>query len=293
MQNTSGPARRVERSFQRRIAVALAVCAAVASAVPHPAGAQERGWFGRDTPRTISPRPGSPFDDRDPAQVYADARADIEHGNIAFGQRRLEWLIARYPNSPLAEVARRDLQGLYELTNRPPARERVEATDPRRPFMDARPASQPGYEPAETMRRPRETAVPDAMAGLIKSLAEELRLEAGDRVFFADGSADIGTRARSAIEAQAEWLKRRPQVRVTIEGHADDSGQRVQMQALSLQRAEAVKARLIEFGVPAERIQTIGIGRDNPVAACAEALCTSQNRRAVTVLTAVSGSGVR
>ena len=43
-------------------------------------------------------------------------------------------------------------------------------------------------------------------------------------MFFSEGSAELGTRARTALEAQAAWLKRNAAVPVTIEGHADDAG---------------------------------------------------------------------
>src|SRR6185295_13919053 len=66
----------------------------------------------------------------------------------------------------------------------------------------------------------------------------------GDRVFFSEGSAELGARARKALAAQAAWLTRHPGVRVTVEGHADDPGG--DDVTLSEHRAEAVRQRLIE-----------------------------------------------
>lgn len=104
----------------------------------------------------------------------------------------------------------------------------------------------------------------------------------GDRVFFGEGSAELGARARKALAAQAAWLALHAGVRVTIEGHADDpSGDD---HALSEHRAEAVRQRLIETGVAPERIRTVVYGRRNLIAACSEPQCAPQNRRAVTVV---------
>ncbi len=104
----------------------------------------------------------------------------------------------------------------------------------------------------------------------------------GDRVFFSEGSAELGARARKALAAQAAWLTRHPGVRVTVEGHADDPGG--DDVALSEHRAEAVRQRLIEFGIAPERIRTVAYGRRHLIAACADPQCGPQNRRAVTVV---------
>ncbi len=115
--------------------------------------------------------------------------------------------------------------------------------------------------------------------------AEEFRMLVGDRVFFSEGSALLGARARAALEAQVAWMQRHPTLSVTIEGHADDAGSAGENDMLvSHRRAEAVRQRLIEAGVPPERIRTVAYGRARPVANCAEAACGAQNRRAVTVV---------
>jgi peptidoglycan-associated lipoprotein len=110
----------------------------------------------------------------------------------------------------------------------------------------------------------------------------EFQALVGDRVFFSEGSADLGARARKALEAQAAWLARHPGVRVTVEGHADDPGGGDDQ--LSELRAEAVRRRLVEAGVAPERIRTVAYGRRHLIAACSDPLCGPQNRRAVTVV---------
>src|SRR5262245_49902211 len=48
--------------------------------------------------------------------------------------------------------------------------------------------------------------VPEGLEG---GVGRDFRMSVGDRVFFADRSADLSGRARAAIEAQAQWLKRK------------------------------------------------------------------------------------
>jgi peptidoglycan-associated lipoprotein len=117
----------------------------------------------------------------------------------------------------------------------------------------------------------------------------------GDRVFFSEGSAELGARARKALAAQAVWLAHHPAVRVTIEGHADDPGGDDTI--LSGHRAEAVRQRLIEAGIAPERIRTVAYGRRYLIATCADPRCGPQNRRAVTVVgwptAAIDSGGLR
>jgi peptidoglycan-associated lipoprotein len=86
------------------------------------------------------------------------------------------------------------------------------------------------------------------------------------------------------LAGQAAWLNRRPGLSVTIQGHADDSESLELDRELSLRRAQAVRARLIELGVAPERIRIMAFGRAMQVAECAGPPCAAQNRRAVTVI---------
>jgi outer membrane protein OmpA-like peptidoglycan-associated protein len=131
---------------------------------------------------------------------------------------------------------------------------------------------------------------PDPMVAA--GIAVEFQASVGDRVFFSQGSADLGTRARLAIEAQAAWLLRNPTLPVVVEGHADDSASGEQDRELSQHRAEAVRRRLVLAGVVPERIRTVAYGRQRLVADCRSAACSAQNRRAVTVVGGAVASAV-
>ncbi len=76
---------------------------------------------------------------------------------------------------------------------------------------------------------------------------------------------------------------------VTIEGHADERGTREYNIALGARRASAAREYLSARGVPAKRMRTISYGKERPVAVCNDISCWSQNRRAVTTLSAPTG----
>jgi peptidoglycan-associated lipoprotein len=107
----------------------------------------------------------------------------------------------------------------------------------------------------------------------------------GDRVFFAENSSSIGGRARAMLENQARWLSSHPSLKITLIGRADDGGNAAQSRDLSMLRAEAVRAKLVESGVAAAVIAIEARGATDPVATCRSPLCQAQNRLVETLIT--------
>ena len=69
-----------------------------------------------------------------------------------------------------------------------------------------------------------------------------------------------------------------------IEGHTDNTGSADYNQALSQRRANAVADVLMNNGVPAARLRTIGRGEDEPLASTLSATGRAQNRRVEIVI---------
>ena len=113
---------------------------------------------------------------------------------------------------------------------------------------------------------------------------QDLAQTAGDRVFFEYDHADISPEGQEILRRQAAWLKRYPNVSVTIEGHTDERGTREYNLALGERRAQAVKNVLTALGIPASRMQTISYGKERPAVPHSDESSYAQNRRAVTVV---------
>jgi peptidoglycan-associated lipoprotein len=111
----------------------------------------------------------------------------------------------------------------------------------------------------------------------------------GDRVLFAVDQSTIGPEAQSILNGQAQWLLTNTEYAVLIEGHADEQGTREYNLALGARRASAVRDYLVSQGVPSSRLNTISFGKERPLEICSEESCYSQNRRAVTVVSAGPG----
>jgi len=113
---------------------------------------------------------------------------------------------------------------------------------------------------------------------------QDLEASAGDRVFFAFDRSDITPEAQETLARQADWLRRYPNVTVTIEGHCDERGTREYNLALGERRAQAVKNVLVAMGIPASRISTISYGKERPAVVGSSEEAYAQNRRAVTTV---------
>jgi outer membrane protein OmpA-like peptidoglycan-associated protein len=99
-------------------------------------------------------------------------------------------------------------------------------------------------------------------------------------VNFATGSSDIPASAGPLLDAAGRTLAAQPaDARVVIYGHTDNVGVPEANLALSVQRAEAVRAALVARGVPAERLNAIGQGDRLPIASNATEEGRFRNRR--------------
>lgn len=117
-----------------------------------------------------------------------------------------------------------------------------------------------------------------------KRLRRSFVTAVGDRVFFAENSASIGGRARAILESQARWLKARPELTIKLIGRADDGGNAASAQALAVKRGEAVRDKLLEFGLLPARIVLEPRADQDPIATCRTSLCQAQNRHVETLI---------
>ena len=91
---------------------------------------------------------------------------------------------------------------------------------------------------------------------------------------------NIREEMRPVMKGNSDWLKSHPDVKVSIEGHADERGTNEYNLALGERRAQATKRYLASLGVDKGRLSTISYGEERP--SCSKKLesCYSKNRRA-------------
>lgn len=96
---------------------------------------------------------------------------------------------------------------------------------------------------------------------------------------FAPSSAQLLPAGQAILDEMAATLLKLPGRRIEVIGHTDSSGSRESNIALSLARADAVKAYLAAKGVPAGGITVSGVGPDRPVASNSTDTGRARNRR--------------
>src|ERR1700682_1881192 len=119
---------------------------------------------------------------------------------------------------------------------------------------------------------------------IVPGSQQDLEASAGDRVFFAFDRADISPESRQILTRQADWLRRYPNVTVTIEGHCDERGTREYNLALGERRAQAAKNVIGARRTPASRVATISYGKERPEIPHSDDTSYAQNRRGVTTV---------
>ena len=119
----------------------------------------------------------------------------------------------------------------------------------------------------------------------LPALQADLVAKAGsDTVYFGTDEYSLDEASRATLAAQARWMIANPNVRASIEGHADERGTREYNQALGERRANAARDFLVSQGVPTSRLVVTSWGKERPVAQGSNEEAWAQNRRAVTVI---------
>ena len=98
-------------------------------------------------------------------------------------------------------------------------------------------------------------------------------------IHFDVDKSDLQPDSKALLDDIATSLKNFPDWRLRIVGHTDSSGNEEANQALSLARANAIKAALVERGVSAERLIAAGAGQGQPIASNETSEGKALNRR--------------
>jgi peptidoglycan-associated lipoprotein len=91
---------------------------------------------------------------------------------------------------------------------------------------------------------------------------------------------------RGALQKNADYLRRWPSVRVSVEGHADERGTAEYNLTLGERRGNAIMEYLSGLGLPANRFVVVSKGKETPVCREMTEECHQRNRRGAFIITA-------
>lgn len=115
--------------------------------------------------------------------------------------------------------------------------------------------------------------------------AARLERERMDRILtapihFEFDRSDLTLAARANLDAKLEVLRGNPQLRLRMEGHADERGSQEYNLSLGMRRAAAARRYLMQRDIAAERLDTGSMGEERPLCEEASESCWQRNRRA-------------
>jgi peptidoglycan-associated lipoprotein len=105
-------------------------------------------------------------------------------------------------------------------------------------------------------------------------------------VHFDYDQAAVRDQDRAVLQKNADYLRRWPTVRATVEGHADARGTNEYNLALGDRRANAVKTYLVGLGIAGDRLTIVSKGKEDPLCQEMSEDCYVRNRRGHFVITA-------
>jgi len=162
----------------------------------------------------------------------------------------------------------------------------IAAAIPPPPTVEEAPPPPPPPAPEPDPPAPPAAALTEEEIFARKTL-DELNAERplGDALFDFD-QWTIREDARAILQANAEWLRRWPSTRITVEGHCDSRGTSEYNLALGERRANAVREYLVSLGVAADRLVVVSKGEETPACFEEHEGCWQQNRRGHPIITA-------
>ncbi len=100
-----------------------------------------------------------------------------------------------------------------------------------------------------------------------------------DHLNFQSATTQLTPDSEKTVSDLAQVLRAYPAAQIQLVGHTDNTGNPQNNQALSLNRANAIKAILVNNGISSDRISTQGFGQNRPVASNDTEEGRARNRR--------------
>ncbi|WP_419867832.1 sodium-translocating pyrophosphatase [Chryseobacterium sp. CT-SW4] len=101
-----------------------------------------------------------------------------------------------------------------------------------------------------------------------------------ENLYFESGSSDLKTGSEALLSNLAEILNSYPSLKIKLGGYTDNTGSEESNRRLSNLRAQTAKLKLLEMGIPADRVEAEGYGSQYPVCEANDTdECKAKNRR--------------
>jgi peptidoglycan-associated lipoprotein len=133
-------------------------------------------------------------------------------------------------------------------------------------------SASPSSSPTTSSRAPSR--------GVRRAITRDAAGKPNERSVYYDYDKDsLSAEDRKLIEAHAQYLREHADVKIRVEGNADERGSKEYNLALGQRRAETVTKLMGLLGVKDQRTEAVSYGEEKPKAAGHDEKAWSENRR--------------
>lgn len=100
------------------------------------------------------------------------------------------------------------------------------------------------------------------------------------KVFFDFDADGLDASSKAALDANAVLMKTHSDIKIEVQGHADERGTTEYNMALGQRRAEAVRQYMAQSGIAGTRLAVVSYGEERPASSGSYETAWAQNRRA-------------
>ena len=100
------------------------------------------------------------------------------------------------------------------------------------------------------------------------------------RAFFDYDRSDLRTDAKSSIDGNIGMMSKHADMKIEVQGHADERGTTQYNMALGQRRANQVLRYMESNGISSSRLRAVSYGEESPLSMGTDEDAWSQNRRA-------------
>ena len=106
-----------------------------------------------------------------------------------------------------------------------------------------------------------------------------------ERVFFDFDSAALGGASKQALDENSTIMAQYSDIKLEVQGHADERGTTDYNMALGQKRADSVVQYMLARGVSSSRVRSVSYGEERPLDGRSTETAWAMNRRAEFVIT--------
>jgi outer membrane protein OmpA-like peptidoglycan-associated protein len=215
-------------------------------------------------------------------RAHQDDAGSFDEKNLAYIATRRSELAVVYGNYEADRRERAALEATYKARQDQLRRQQQGELEDTRATLGSVQNSLAGTQ-AELEKARSEAAAALASLQQVAKVKEEARgtvITLDGSVLFASGKSELLPIAQKKLDEVAKALNdTSPDQTMVVEGHTDSNGADATNQKLSQDRAESVRAYLVQRGVKSDRITAVGKGESTPVASNDTAEGRANNRR--------------